>query len=143
MDWLYYIIISVFSGAFAGMGMGGGTFLIPLLILITNTPQTEAQAQNLVVFVPMAIVVGIIYACQKLIDWKRAWIVALPATVLSVVAALVAVNLSGRVLCIIFGAFVAAVGFWQLVLAIIRLARQKRGTKTQIKTPAIKTDIEK
>jgi len=139
MDWLWYILISIVSGVFAGMGMGGGTFLIPLLTLFMGMQQTQAQAQNLVVFVPMAIVVGIIYACHNYIDWKRAWVIALPATIVAVVAAFVAVNLSGKVLRIIFGIFVAIVGVWQLVLIIIKLVK-KRHDSTCVKTIAIKTE---
>ena len=138
MDWLWYVLISIVSGVFAGMGMGGGTFLIPLLILFMNSSQTQAQAQNLVVFVPMAIVVGIIYACQKLIDWKRAWLVALPATAVAVVAAIVAVNLSGKILRIIFGSFVTAVGLFQLCLIVIKITRQKKNKKVVVKSAVIK-----
>lgn len=138
MDWLWYILISLVSGTFAGMGMGGGTFLIPLLIVFMHTPQTQAQAQNLVVFVPMAIVVGIIYACQKLVDWKRAWIVALPATCVAVLGSLLAVNLSGKVLKIVFGAFIAAVGVWQLVSIIIKMVKDKKNKPVVVRENPIK-----
>ena len=138
MDWLWYILISFVSGTFAGMGMGGGTFLIPLLILFMGTAQTQAQAQNLVVFVPMAIVVGIIYSCQKLVDWKRAWIVALPATCIAVLGSLLAVNLSGRVLRIIFGAFVATVGMWQLISILVKIVNHKKNVKIQTATLVVK-----
>ena len=139
MDWLWYILISIVSGTFAGMGMGGGTFLIPLLILFMGTGQTQAQAQNLVVFVPMAIIVGIIYSVQHLVDWRRAWIIALPATAIAVLGSLLAVNLSGKILQIIFGAFVAGVGMWQLVAIIIKMVQQKKNQKVRIATPTIKT----
>lgn len=137
MDWLWYILISLVSGTFAGMGMGGGTFLIPLLTLIMGMQQTQAQAQNLVVFVPMALIVGTIYAVQKLVDWRRAWIVALPATAVAVLGSLLAVNLSGKIQRIVFGAFVAGVGAWQLVLIIIKMVKGKRNKISVIKTPNI------
>lgn len=119
------------------MGMGGGTFLIPLLTLIMGMQQTQAQAQNLVVFVPMALIVGTIYAVQKLVDWRRAWIVALPATAVAVLGSLLAVNLSGKIQRIVFGAFVAGVGAWQLVLIIIKMVKGKRNKISVIKTPNI------
>ena len=137
MDWIWYILISLVSGTFAGMGMGGGTFLIPLLTIFMHTPQTEAQAQNLVVFVPMAIVVGIIYACQKLVDWKRAWIIALPATGIAVLGSLLAVNLSGKVMRIVFGAFIAAVGVWQLVEIVLKMIKEKNNKKTKVERPYV------
>ena len=137
MDWIWYILISLVSGTFAGMGMGGGTFLIPLLTIFMHTPQTEAQAQNLVVFVPMAIVVGIIYACQKLVDWKRAWIIALPATGIAVLGSLLAVNLSGKIMRIVFGAFIAAVGVWQLVEIVLKMIKEKNNKKTKVERPYV------
>lgn len=139
MNWLWYILISLVSGTFAGMGMGGGTFLIPLLTIFMHTPQTEAQAQNLVVFVPMAIVVGVIYACQKLVDWRRAWIIALPATGVAILGSLLAVNLSGKIMRIVFGAFIAAVGIWQLVDIIIKMVKAKKAKKVKVQTPVITT----
>ena len=137
MDWIWYILISLVSGTFAGMGMGGGTFLIPLLTIFMHTPQTEAQAQNLVVFVPLAIVVGIIYACQKLVDWKRAWIIALPATGIAVLGSLLAVNLSGKIMRIVFGAFIAAVGVWQLVEIVLKMIKEKNNKKTKVERPYV------
>ena len=137
MDWLWYILISLISGTFAGMGMGGGTFLIPLLTIFMHTSQTNAQAQNLVVFVPMAIIVSIIYSIQKLIDWKRAWIVALPATSVAVVGSILAVNLSGNILRIIFGCFVAAVGAWQLISILISIIKKNKNKKIIIKSNSI------
>ena len=137
MDWLFYILISLFSGTFAGMGMGGGTFLIPLLSIFMHTQQTQAQAQNLVAFVPMAVVVAVIYSCQKLVDWKRAWIVALPATGVAILASLLAVNLSGKIMRIVFGCFVAAVGIWQFVSIICKMVKQKKQKKVAIQKPAI------
>ena len=52
MEFLYYLLISIVSGVLAGMGMGGGTLLIPALTLIMNVDQQIAQATNLLVFVP-------------------------------------------------------------------------------------------
>ena len=137
MDWLWYILISFVSGTFAGMGMGGGTFLIPLLILFMNTQQTQAQAQNLVVFVPMAIVVGTIYAVQKLVDWKRAVFIAVPATVVAVLGALLSVNLSGKIQRIIFGAFIVGVGVFQLVTIIVKMIGLNKEGLTVVKTPNV------
>ena len=69
MDFLWYVLISILSGIFAGMGMGGGTFLIPLITLLMGVEQNVAQCINLLVFVPMAIITIIIYAKQKIIDF--------------------------------------------------------------------------
>lgn len=134
MDFLWFLLIAVLSGVFAGMGMGGGTFLIPLITLLMNVKQNVAQCINLLVFVPMAIITIIIYAKQKLIDFKSWWIVSVPACVVSTVGALVAVNLSGKVLKIIFGSFIAVIGIVQIVMLIVKFIKQKKkNVKNQAK----------
>ena len=126
MDFLWYLLIAVLSGVFAGMGMGGGTFLIPLITLLMNVEQNVAQCLNLLVFVPMAIITIIIYAKQKLIDFKNWWIVSIPACVVSTLGVLLAVNLSGKVLKIIFGGFIAIIGIVQIIVLIVKFIKQKK-----------------
>ena len=60
MEYLWYGIAGVLSGVLGGMGMGGGTLLIPLLSLFYSVGQHTSQAVNLISFIPMAIVALII-----------------------------------------------------------------------------------
>ena len=53
--------IGFFAGIIGGMGMGGGTLLIPILTIFLSFEQKNAQAINLLVFIPMAIVALIIH----------------------------------------------------------------------------------
>ena len=55
------IAVSALGGIIGGMGMGGGTLLIPLLTLAAGVEQHLAQAINLMSFVPMSIVALIIH----------------------------------------------------------------------------------
>lgn len=64
------IVLGVFSGVIAGMGMGGGTFLIPLLIMLCSFTQLQAQSINLLAFIPMAIVSLFVHIKNKLINYK-------------------------------------------------------------------------
>lgn len=125
MDFLWFVLIAIVSGLFAGMGMGGGTFLIPLVTLLMNTPQNVAQCINLLVFVPMAVVTIIIYAKKKLIDFKNWWIISIPACIVSAVGALIAVNISGDILKIIFGSFIALIGVVQIIFLSVKLIKRK------------------
>jgi len=134
VDFLWFALIAVISGVFAGMGMGGGTFLIPLITLLMNVPQDIAQCVNLLVFVPMAIITIVIYAKQKLIDFKNWWIISVPACLVSSLGVLLAVDLSGKILKIIFGSFIALVGGVQIILLIIKMIRcKKENVKKQSK----------
>lgn len=128
IDTLWFFLISILSGVVAGMGMGGGTLLIPMLTILMKVDHTLAQATNLLVFVPVAIVVIIIYSKDKLVDFKHGWIVALPAAAVSVVAALVAIRLDSEVLSFIFGAFIALIGLVQIIIFIIKKIQAKRTT---------------
>ena len=120
MDFIWFLLIAVFSGVFAGMGMGGGTFLIPLITLIMGVNQKVAQCINLLVFIPMAIVTIFIYAKKKMIDFKSWWIVSLPACIVSTLGVLLAVDISGRIMKIIFGGFIALIGIIQIIVLLCK-----------------------
>ena len=49
------ILFGFLSGVVGGMGMGGGTLLVPLLSF-SDMPQKAAQSANLVSFLPMCCV---------------------------------------------------------------------------------------
>jgi len=125
MNFIYFVLIAILSGIFAGMGMGGGTFLIPLVTILMNTPQNVAQCINLLVFIPMAIITIIIYSKRKLVDFKNWWIVSIPACIISLLGALFAVNLSSKVLKIIFGAFIIVIGVVQIIVLIFQKIKAK------------------
>lgn len=126
MDILFYILIATVSGIFAGMGMGGGTFLIPLLTLLMSTPASVAQCVNLLVFVPMAIITIVIYAKQNLIHFRYWWIVSLPACIVSSVGALVSLSIPGNIIKVIFGSFIAVIGVLQIVGLIIKVIKNNK-----------------
>ena len=63
---MWYFIAGIASGVLGGMGMGGGTVLIPILTLLLGVGQHESQAINLVTFLPMAAVSLLIHFKNKL-----------------------------------------------------------------------------
>ena len=44
------ILFGLLGGVIAGMGMGGGTLLIPLLVIFMQFSQLQAQTINLIAF---------------------------------------------------------------------------------------------
>ena len=70
MRFLFLILTGLSSGIFAGMGMGGGTFLVPLLSLCFGVEQIFCQSTNVLCFLILAVVCFVIYAFKKLIDFK-------------------------------------------------------------------------
>lgn len=126
MDFVWFLLLAVVSGLLAGMGMGGGTLLIPMLTIIMGVSQEIAQATNLLVFVPCGIICTIIYAKDKLIDFKKGGIVVAAASLVSVIAALIAVKIESKILKIIFGAFIAGLGLVQLIVYIVKKIKEKK-----------------
>lgn len=123
---LIFITIGIAGGLIGGMGMGGGTLLIPLLTLFTATDQHLAQAVNLIAFIPMSAVALIIHIKNKLVEFRFVLITALPAVTASVLASLLSKRVEGDALGMYFGIFLMCLGVYQLVSAIIVLVKKKK-----------------
>ena len=123
---LIFIIIGIAGGLIGGLGMGGGTLLIPLLTLFTATDQHLAQAVNLIAFIPMSAVALIIHIKNKLVEFRFVPITALPAVTASVLASLLSKRVEGDALGMYFGIFLMCLGVYQLVSAIIVLVKKKK-----------------
>lgn len=54
MRGLCIFAIAAAAGVISGMGMGGGTLLIPALTLLMGIPQRQAQGVNMLSFLPAA-----------------------------------------------------------------------------------------
>lgn len=107
---LWYVVAGIAGGLIGGMGMGGGTLLIPILTLLLSVGQLEAQAINLIVFIPMAIVTLFIHIKNKLVDIKKL-LYSLPlAIALAVVGALLVKKIDESILKTTFGVFMLIVG---------------------------------
>lgn len=106
------------GGIIGGMGMGGGTLLIPLLVAFLGFDQHTAQAVNLIAFIPMSIVSIAIHAKNKLIKPKYLLTVALPAVAVGIPSSMLAVYVAGDVLSVCFGWFLIALGVVQLISAL-------------------------
>lgn len=124
MDIFFMILIGILGGIIGGMGMGGGTLLIPLLTILLSFEQKIAQAINLIAFIPMSIVACIMHAKAGLLE-KKYFFLSIPALVSSIGASILASYLSSNVLKMGFGIFLAVLGVFQLVSAIVKKVKQK------------------
>ena len=98
-------VSGIAAGVLGGMGMGGGTILIPLLTIFFNVGQKEAQAINLVAFILMAIVSLAIHIKNKRVKKEGLLWIILPAVLTSVGGGFAAQAVNGEVLKRIFGGF--------------------------------------
>lgn len=98
-------VSGIAAGVLGGMGMGGGTILIPLLTIFFNVGQKEAQAINLIAFIPMAIVSLAIHIKNKRVKKEGLLWIIVPAVLTSVGGGFAAQAVNGEVLKRIFGGF--------------------------------------
>lgn len=127
------IAIGLAGGVIGGMGMGGGTLLIPLITVCTDIEQHIAQAINLIAFVPMSVIALVIHIKNKLVDYKAFLWTALPAVALSVLAAYVSRLVGGKKLSMYFGIFLILLGLYQLgsiIYARVKAGKGKKQTDT-------------
>ena len=95
------IFIGVISGIVSGMGMGGGTILIFLLIFICNIEQHIAQATNLIFFVPTSIIAIIVNIKNKNIDIKLGIYTAIFGILGAIIGANIAIYTDVKIFLII------------------------------------------
>jgi uncharacterized membrane protein YfcA len=98
MNTIWFLIAGLLSGVVAGMGMGGGTLLIPILTIFLSVEQHLAQGINLVVFLPMSLVALIIHCKNKLVDFRVGVPIMLSGIVASIGGSILAVKLNNDVL---------------------------------------------
>lgn len=126
MHFLFLILIGFCSGIFAGMGMGGGTFLVPLLSVIFGVEQIFCQSTNVLCFLGLAIVCFVIYIFKKLIDFRVILAVGIPAGLVAGVACIFSLKIHSNTLKIIFGAFIILVGLIMLFTSIFKKQNEEK-----------------
>lgn len=122
---IWEIIGGLVGGFVGGMGMGGGTLLIPILTLLAGFKQLEAQGINLISFIPMSIVALILHFKNKLVRFKQTYILAIIGAIVSLLSALLAVNINNKLLKKLFAVFLIIIGVWQLVEYIKSCKKKK------------------
>lgn len=108
------VVIGFFSGIISGMGIGGGTLLIPALILILGMEQHAAQGVNLIYFLPTAVTALVTHQKNHNVLWKTAKPLALFGVVGAVAGSLLAVSLEADVLRKVFAGFLFLMGLSEL-----------------------------
>ncbi|MBQ8309145.1 MAG: sulfite exporter TauE/SafE family protein [Clostridia bacterium] len=111
MSFYLYLLLGFLGGVPAGMGMGGGTVTIPLLVLVGGVEQKIAQCANLFSFLPMSAFALKTHADNGLLKTQGILWIIIPALALSVLGAWLASALPSEVLKKAFGAFLIGLAF--------------------------------
>src|SRR5574344_973504 len=110
-----FILFGILGGIIGGMGMGGGTLLIPLLTIFLSIEQKTAQSINLLAFIPMALVALIIHFKNKMVVTKDILWIIIPGVIFSVGFAFIASLLNNEILQILFGVFLILIAVYESI----------------------------
>ncbi len=111
---MWVALVGFCSGIISGMGIGGGTILIPALLFLTDITQQQAQGVNLIYFIPTAVTALITHQKKGNLDWKTAKPIALLGLAGAAAGAFLAVSLESDLLRKIFGGFLFLMGLSEI-----------------------------
>ena len=113
-----YVLFGFISGIFGGLGMGGGTLLIPLLTIFLGVGQKLSQGINLVAFLVMALFSLVIHFKNGYLETRGIIYIILSGIVFSVGGALLASVISAGTFRTAFGVFLCVLSLYQMYKAI-------------------------
>ena len=111
---LLLFAIGLVSGVISGMGIGGGTVLIPAMIFLAGVSQHSAQGINLTVFIPTALVAICVHSKNKHIRFRLALPLILAGISGAVLGSILASSMPSRLLRKLFGGFLLGMGIYEL-----------------------------
>lgn len=114
-------LLGLFAGIIGGMGIGGGTILIPGLIFFTALNQQTIQSINLLSFIPLALIALYIHIKNKNVLLR----LSIPIVIFGLLGAFlgsrIAAEISSENLRKLFGTFLLIMGIYEI------FGRKKRG----------------
>ena len=129
MVYFFYVLAGVVSGIFGGLGMGGGTLLIPILTIFLNFDQKLAQGINLISFLVMALFSLYIHHKNGYIVTKHIFYITIPGVLFSVLGAFLMSLTSSKILKIIFGVFLIFLSIIEFIKVFKKDSRKEKGAK--------------
>lgn len=110
------VAIGLVAGLFSALfGVGGGTVIVPLLILMAGFSTRTAMASSLAAVGVIALAGSIAYAAHGELKPGAAALVGLPAVVGALAGTALQQRLATRTLSLAFAAFLAVIGIRMLV----------------------------
>jgi uncharacterized protein len=122
---MLFVIIGFFAGIIGGMGMGGGTILIPALILLLKIDPKIAQSVNLLSSIPMTIAALIIHIKNKNVILSLVIPIATFGVLGAILGSFLANDISSETLKKVFGIFLLVVGIIEVKKGIFNANTNK------------------
>ncbi|HZJ99593.1 MAG TPA: sulfite exporter TauE/SafE family protein [Tissierellaceae bacterium] len=107
------ILVGFLSGIISGMGIGGGTILIPSLVFFGDLSQIEAQGINLIVFIPISIVAIITHLKENNIEKEFIKPIIIGGILSAIIGSIIAVKVDEDRLGTYFGIFLLLIGIYE------------------------------
>ena len=125
MGFIIFSIVGAVGGLIGGMGMGGGTLLIPILSIFCKVKQHQAQAINLISFIPMAIVALVIHIKNHLVVYRDLLPIIISGLITCVGGCFLSKIIAGDLLKRGFGGFLLLLSIFQFI-STIKLLKSKK-----------------
>lgn len=113
MSFVIFLVAGFISGVLGGMGMGGGTVLIPVLTIFLGVNQRVAQAANIISFLPMAAIALPQHKRNGYLKTDGVLQIIVPALLSAVASSLLMTVIPAEVLRRLFGLFLIAIAVAQ------------------------------
>lgn len=108
------VLIGFASGIISGMGIGGGTILIPALVIFQELNQQQAQSINLIYFIPTAVMALFTHFKNHNIEKKAVKSISIVGLLGAAAGAFIAVNTEPELLKKLFGGFLLIMGLMEI-----------------------------
>ena len=123
------ILVGIISGIITGLGMGGGSILILILVSFMSVSQHIAQATNLIFFIPTAIIAIFIHIKNNNIDKVIARKLLFTTIIGSACGSYLTSKIDAGNLKKYFGFFLLAVGIYEIITTIKEYKKDKKEEK--------------
>lgn len=114
-QWILPFVVGSLTGILSGFGVGGGSLLLIYLTTFAGIAQQEAQAINLIYFLPAAMTALPSHVKNGFVDKKTVLPAVLAGLVFSGVAAWVSNGMEVELLRKLFGCFLFIIGLSELL----------------------------
>lgn len=112
------VLFGILGGFFGGLGMGGGTLLIPLLTIFLGFDQQLSQGINLLTFLVMAVFSLYIHSRNGLIATKGIFWIILGGVIFAVGGSFLATMIPSAILRRCFGVFLSFLAILEFIKAL-------------------------
>ena len=120
MQFIYFILAGLLGGILAGMGMGGGTLTLPILVLVMNVAQLTAQFANLIAFLPSGTSALFVHVKNGLVRKENLIYMFVPSIIACVGCSFFATEANGDLLKKLFGGFLVLVAIVSYISTIAK-----------------------